>query len=51
LPPPPNAPAGAKIDQFEDASQRQICDQLSENRLNYNNSREDLADWLALGDG
>jgi hypothetical protein len=47
LPPPPNAPAGVKIDQFEDATQRQICDELAENDLNYANSREDLADWVA----
>jgi hypothetical protein len=47
LPPPKDAPAGVKIDQFEDATQRQICDQLAENRVNYSNSREDIADWLA----
>jgi hypothetical protein len=38
---------GVKIDQFEDATQRQICDELAENRVNYSNAREDVADWLA----
>lgn len=47
LPPPKDAAVGAKIDQFEDAAQRQICDQLAENRVNYSNAREDIADWLA----
>jgi hypothetical protein len=47
LPPPKDAPAVPKIDQFEDATQLQICDQLTENRVNYSNAREDIADWLA----
>jgi hypothetical protein len=47
LPQPKDAPAGVKIDQFEDATQLQICDQLAENRINYSNAREDIADWLA----
>jgi hypothetical protein len=42
---PKNEPG--KIDQFEDANQLQICDQLAENRINYSNAREDIADWLA----
>ncbi len=42
---PKNEPG--KIDQFEDANQLQICDQLAENRVNYSNAREDIADWLA----
>jgi hypothetical protein len=46
LPPPPNTPPGVKIDQFEDATQRQICDLLAENRINYAIVREDIADWL-----
>jgi hypothetical protein len=41
------SPTGAKIDQFEDATQLQICDQLAENQINYRNAREDIADWLA----
>jgi hypothetical protein len=47
LPPPKDAPSGQRIDQFEDATQLQICDQLAENRTNYGNAREDIADWLA----
>jgi hypothetical protein len=47
LPPPKDTPAGVKIDRFEDATQLQICDQLAENRINYSNAREDIADWLA----
>jgi hypothetical protein len=47
LPPPKDAPAGTKIDQFEDATQLQICDQLAENRTSYSNARWDIADWLA----
>jgi hypothetical protein len=47
LPPPKDAPEGLKIDQFEDATQLQICDKFSENRINYSNAREDIADWLA----
>jgi hypothetical protein len=47
LPPPKDAPAVPKIDQFEAATQPQICDQLTENRVNYSNAREDIADWLA----
>jgi hypothetical protein len=47
LPPPKDAPAGIKIDQFEDLTQLYICDQLAENRNDYRNAREDMADWLA----
>jgi hypothetical protein len=42
---PKNAPG--KLDQFEDATQLQICDQLAQNRVAYSNAREDIADWLA----
>jgi hypothetical protein len=42
-----NSPTGDKIDQFNDATQRQICDEFAENRANYGISREDIADWLA----
>jgi hypothetical protein len=40
--------AGEPIAQFTDATQRQICDSLAENRHNYAIGRDDLADWLAI---
>lgn len=46
--PTKDSPNGrVKLPQFNDATQRQICDILAENRIDYANSREDLADWLA----
>jgi hypothetical protein len=47
LPQPKDAPPNSKIEQFEDATQLEICDQLTENRTQYKNGREDIADWLA----
>ena len=47
LPPPKDAPPNPKIEQFEDATQLEICDQLTESRTQYRNAREDIADWLA----
>jgi hypothetical protein len=41
------SPKGEKFEQFADVTQLQICDALQENRINYANAREDLADWLA----
>jgi hypothetical protein len=38
---------GKDLPQFVDATQRQVCDELTENLYNYRNSREDLAVWLA----
>jgi hypothetical protein len=47
LPPAQNAPAGVVIRQFDNATQRQICDEYNDNLLANRNSHEDLADWLA----
>ena len=47
LPQPKDAPPNTKIALFEDAIQLEICDQLTENRTQYRNGREDIADWLA----
>lgn len=44
---PPLDRGGVKIEQFNDVTQRQICDQLADLRISYANGREDLADWLA----
>jgi hypothetical protein len=38
---------GKDIPQFHDATERQICDDRAELIRNYENGREDLADWLA----
>jgi hypothetical protein len=43
---PKNEPG--KLDQFENATQIELCGQLAENRINYSNAREDIADWLAV---
>jgi hypothetical protein len=43
-PAPAILPSGATIEQFKDATQRQICEQMAENRINYSIGREDIAD-------
>ena len=47
LPPAPNAPKGVVIQQFDNPTERQLCDELNDNSIANRNSREDLADWLA----
>jgi hypothetical protein len=44
---PPLKKGDIEIKQFNDVTQRQICDQLADFRISYGNGREDLADWLA----
>jgi hypothetical protein len=38
---------GIDIPQFDDVTERQICDEFTEINRNYSDSREDVADWLA----
>jgi hypothetical protein len=47
LPPAPNAPKDVVIQQFDNPTQRQLCDELNDNLAANSNGREDLADWLA----
>jgi hypothetical protein len=42
-----NPSTGVSLHQFENATQRQICDELNDNLIANYNSHEDLADWLA----
>ena len=48
LPPKKSADGRRDIRQFESATQRQLCDQLSENRMLYRISCSQASDWLAV---
>jgi hypothetical protein len=49
--PPRKDAADAPLEQFDDVTERQLCDELAENQRSYSISRVDLADWLAIWSG
>jgi hypothetical protein len=45
--PPAKTTTGVDIPQFDDVTERQICDEFTEIDRSYGHSREDIADWVA----